>query len=232
VFLPGKFTSVLTIHADRSFAFTYQGDVQAIDINALMGKAMAMGVQAQQAKAKGAQPAAPPSLALTPEEKAKQDEDFRKVAAELTKEAGFRSVEYRGNGLFHIDYAISGTLDHAFVFPYNPDNNVIFPWIAIELRGKDLVRVKAPGFAKPNLGQMSGGMSGMNGMSTSMLEGMGMGPMEQMDGTFTLNTDAELVSQNNENGAETVGSMKTVTWKATPDTPDAPMASVRVRTLP
>ena len=59
-----------------------------------------------------------------------------------------------------------------------------------------------------------------------------IGPMEAMDGTFTLNTDAELVSQNNENGAETVGSVKTIKWTATSDTPDAPMASIRVRAIP
>ncbi|MEI9928281.1 MAG: hypothetical protein WDN44_12035 [Sphingomonas sp.] len=56
--------------------------------------------------------------------------------------------------------------------------------------------------------------------------------MTGMDGTFTLNTDAVLLSQNNEEGAETVGSVKTVTWHVTSTTPDAPMASVRVSALP
>ncbi len=74
------------------------------------------------------------------------------------------------------------------------------------------------------------------GSSLSSLSSLPVPGAEQamtgMDGTFTLNTDAVLLSQNNEEGAETVGSVKTVTWHVTSTTPDAPMASVRVSALP
>ena len=49
----------------------------------------------------------------------------------------------------------------------------------------------------------------------------------KLDGTFILDTDAEIVSQNNEEGAKTVNGRKTVTWKATPLSNTAPMAVVR-----
>jgi hypothetical protein len=49
----------------------------------------------------------------------------------------------------------------------------------------------------------------------------------KLDGTFILDTDAEIVSQNNEEGAKTVNGRKTVTWKATPLSTTAPMAVVR-----
>ncbi|MBN9918207.1 hypothetical protein JND32_15015, partial [Listeria monocytogenes] len=47
--------------------------------------------------------------------------------------------------------------------------------------------------------------------------------------TFTLDTDAEIVSQNQEDGAVTTGTRKTVTWKATPTTKDAPTAVLRFK---
>ncbi len=236
LFVPGKFQSSLTVHADRSFSFAYKGEVMAVDIQGLMAKAMKEGM-AEGAKSKGKKDAGsatpPPDFTLTPEEQAKRDETFRKLAADVVKEAGYRSVEYRGNGIFFVDYQISGVLDHGFVFPYNPDNQMILPWIAVELRGKDLVRIKAPGYGR----MKSGGVNGMEGASDmsaalSMLPG-GIGDaFTRLEGTFTFTTDAELVSQNNEEGATTVGKDKTVTWKVDTTTDDAPMASVRVKPLP
>lgn len=234
LFVPGKFDSALTIHRDRSFTFTYKGEVAALDIKGLGGKLMKMGME-QGAKAKnGAKSAAPDmsALELTAEDKAKRDETFRKLAGELAKEAGYKSVEYRGDGIFYVDFALSGVLDHSFVYPYNLDNEVVFPWLAIELRGKDSLRVKAPGFARPK-----GDPTGAGGMS-SFASGMASVPIggigeiySRMSGTFTLTTDAELLSQNNEEGAETIGSDKKIVWKIDTNTSDAPMASLRVAPL-
>ena len=55
---------------------------------------------------------------------------------------------------------------------------------------------------------------------------------DKLDGTFTLTTDAEVVSQNNEGGATAGPNGKTITWKASPLTKDAPMAVLRVAPLP
>lgn len=234
LFVPGKFESALTIHRDRTFAFTYKGEVAAIDVKGLGGKLMKIGMD-QSAKApKGGKPTPPDlsALDLTPEEKAKRDETFRKLATELAKEAGYKSVEYRGDGIFYVDFSISGVLDHSFVYPYNLDNEIVFPWLAIELRGKDAVRFKAPGFARPKGDPTgAGGMGGLSaGMASLPLAGIG-DIYGRMSGTFTLRTDAELLSQNNEEGAETIGSEKQIVWKVDTNTSDAPMASLRVTPL-
>jgi hypothetical protein len=52
-----------------------------------------------------------------------------------------------------------------------------------------------------------------------------------MDGTFTLTTDAEIVSQNQEDGARTSGTTKTIVWRVTNRSKDAPMAVLRVAGL-
>ncbi len=82
-------------------------------------------------------------------------------------------MTYLGDGKFSIDYAISGTLDHAFLWPYNVDAELMFPFIAVELRANGTVRMKAPAFANDNKSTSSMGMPGMDGASS------------QLDGVFT-----------------------------------------------
>lgn len=228
LFVPGKFTSTLHIRADRSFDFTYQGEVNAIDIAGSMGKSLGeLDTDDEDTKSnesdKDAKDAAadPLTTPTSPEERAKKDAEHRELATQLAKEAGYRSVEYRGNDQFFVDYAISGTLSHGFVFPYNQDASMLFPFVAVELRGKDGIRVKAPGFAAEDKTSELGGMGG----------GRDNADFAKVDGSFTLTTDAEIVSQNNEEGAVTAPAGKTITWKITPRTKVAPMAVLRVKAL-
>lgn len=217
LFVPGKFTSVMTVHADRSFTYSYKGEVLAVDLAGTMTKAMgglATAFANSSDDATG-NDSAPAKVEQTAEEKAEQDKKYRDVAAKLVKEAGYSVVEYRGEGKFYVEYAISGVLTHNFVFPYNQDTGMVFPFVAVELRGKDQVRVKAPGFAKQQ--DSEGGMPSSEDASANL------------DGTFTLITDAEIVSQNQEEGARTSGTSKTVTWRVTPTSEDAPMAVLRVK---
>ncbi|MEO9130098.1 MAG: hypothetical protein ABI240_02695, partial [Sphingomonas sp.] len=88
-------------------------------------------------------------------------------------------------------------------------------FIAIEVRANNTVRMKAPGFANDN-GSKGMGMPGMDKGAS------------QLDGVFTLDTNAEIVSQNNEEGPATAAGRKTVTWKVTPLTRDAPSAVLRM----
>lgn len=221
--VPGKFTSTLTINADRSFAFTYQGEVIAFDL----GKEMTRGMGDKPGKDgdDGDGDAAFSKSAFTKtedadnaaEKKAEFDRKCREIAAALAKEAGYRKAEYVGDGKFVIDYAIKSVFTHNFVYPFNMDAEAVFPFIVIEQRADGRVRVKAPGFAKDG-----GGVGGSSGMGD-------MGPAGRMEGTFTLDTDAEVVSQNNEGGATTVGGRKRVVWTVTPLTKAAPMAVLGFR---
>lgn len=233
-FSPGKFTSSLTILADRSFTFSYQGEVIAVDLAGEMAKGMGdafKGLGDDEDKSETSatamlratswQDGAPTiegdeadSDADDAEDAAQKEAKFRAIAEALTKEAGYRSVTYKGDGVFLIDYRISGKLTHNFLWPYNLDAEVIFPFVIIEMRGQNQVRVKAPAFGdndSPGKGKSGG--------------------KDKLDGTFTLVTDGELVSQNNEDGAATQGNRRTVTWKATPLTKDAPMAVIKVAPL-
>lgn len=236
-FSPGKFVSTLTILADRSFTFSYQGEVIAVDIAGEMAKGMGdafkgLGKDEDAEKKKttasllrdAAWQEGEDSRATEDEESAADDAaeaagkeaKFKAIAEALTKEAGYRSVTYKGDGVFVVDYQISGKLTHNFLWPYNLDAEVIFPFVVLELRGADAIRVKAPAF----------------GDSDSPGKGKSDDAKTKLDGTFTLITDGEIVSQNNEDGAKTDGMRRTVTWKATPLSKDAPMAVVKVAPKP
>ncbi|MBO9624352.1 MAG: hypothetical protein J7500_16710 [Sphingomonas sp.] len=247
LFTPGKFASTLDIRADRSFTFTYKGEIQALDLKRLSGKATEAAIK-EKGKDEDSDDAKDdpavltgavlvqsddkkdPDLALTPEEKAERDAEYRELATQIAKEAGYRTVEYRGDGLFWVDYAISGKLSHGFAFPYNQDAQMVFPFVVIELRGKDVVRVKAPGFAQQDSSGL-GGAGAMGAMSEGMGDGMGkaMGyESAKMAGTFTLTTNAEIVSQNQEDGARAGAAGKTIVWTVNNRTKDAPTAVLRV----
>lgn len=148
--------------------------------------------------------------------KAETEAKHKAIAEALSKEAGYRSVRYLGGGKFLIDYQVAGTLSHHLVFPFNIDAEAIVPFVAVELRANGTVRVKAPGFAnekKDQMGPMSGG-------DTSG---------DKLDGVFVLDTDAEIVSQNNEDGPVAAGGRRTISWTVTPLTRDAPSAVLRLR---
>jgi hypothetical protein len=209
LFEPGKFVSALTVNADRSFAFSYTGEVIAAEPQSSGGASSSEGGEKKEA---AAPPAAPD---------ADKEAEYRAVAEAMRKEPGFIKAEYVGNRVFMIDYRASGSLTHAFAFPFNIDAKMLLPFVAVELRGKDGVRVMAPGFANENKDQMA-----------SML------PTEskqasRLDGIFTLTTAAEIVSQNNEAGA-TAGAKggKTIAWRVNALTREAPMAVLRVAPLP
>lgn len=209
VLAPGKFTSSLIVNADRSFAFSYIGEVinAEPDGDAMSDQGSSDDNPAETAKNKA-------------KKKAEADAKNRAIAAKLSKEAGYRKVAYLGDGVFMIDYAVSGRLDHAFVWPFNIDAEVILPFIAIELRQDGVVRVKAPAFANEGK-SASPAISGMPGAES--LQGL-----SRLDGVFTLDTDAEIISQSSEDGVKLAGGRKTMVWQATPTLRSAPTAVLRL----
>ena len=219
---PGKFESTLDIRADRQFSFTYKGEIISSDMKGLGSSGEDLiGDDAPEKKDSALHKTAMQtgsSGSFDNRSAAGDEAQMQAIAAALSKEKGFRSARYMGNHRFEIDYAISGRLTHNFLFPFNSDAEIVLPFVAVELRGDDRVRVKAPGYS--------------NGFDKSR-EPMGQsGPGEDaskaLDGHFTLTTDAEIVSQNQEEGAQTIAGGKRIVWRITPLTSEAPMATLRV----
>ena len=218
---PGRFESSLDIRADRRFAFAYKGEILASD----MTPAGWTGGDrdADSPDDETAEPALLPVAAQAQEDFSADgadddDAQMQAIASALLREKGFRSARYLGDHKFEIDYAVSGRLDHAFLFPFNIDAQIILPFVAVELRGDERVRVKAPGFATGfDKSQGPGGLGGAGDKAAKAL-----------NGRFTLTTDAPIISQNQEEGAQDAPEGKRIVWTVTPLTSDAPMATLRL----
>lgn len=225
---PGKFVSTLDIRADRQFSFTYTGEILASDMKGMGSSPGAPGADplnsAPEKKDSAYRPVGLQKPAGTDERfdrPADPDDEaqMQAIAAALSKEKGFRVARYMGHHRFEIDYAISGRLTHAFLFPFNSDAEILLPFVAVELRGDDRVRVKAPGYSN----SFDKGREPLGKGST------GDDAAKALDGSFTLTTDAEIVSQNQEDGAQPSAQGKRIVWTITPLTSEAPMATLRVR---
>ncbi|MET1110487.1 MAG: hypothetical protein ABWX67_03060 [Allosphingosinicella sp.] len=216
---PGKFVSTLHIAKDRSFTFTYVGEVILLDPAAAMQQGMEDGLagsgESTPTDENGdpiANSAEPPPPAAPAAESAKSIAEAKAIAEALSKEVGYRSVEYLGKNKFRVDYSMTGKLDRSFVYPINMDAKSIIPWIAVEVRKDRTARIMAIAFGDQQTDMANAAKPDS-------------GPKER-DGTFTFTTDAELVMQNNEEGMAP-GPGKKVVWRVTPASKTVPTAVVR-----
>jgi hypothetical protein len=226
---PGKFVSTLHIAKDRSFTFTYVGEVILLDPASAMQQGMQDGLNSAAPAgeenmvdlgdpgdmtdvANSNEPAAPAAPVAPAAETAQQIAEGKAIAEALSKEVGYRSVEYLGKNKFRVDYSMTGRLDRSFVYPVNLDAKSIIPWVAVEVRKDRTARIKAIAFGDPDEGMGSAGKP----------------PSEEKErsGTFTFTTDAELVMQNNEEGMAPGPGTKVV-WRVTPTSKTVPTAVVR-----
>jgi hypothetical protein len=241
---PGKFTSALDVAGDGTFTFAYKGELIFSNNQSMMD-----GLESkpefspkceseedeprectedevaeqrrtfdQEAKERAEREAKERAEAaaflggIDPEDEASMNE----FAARLQREAGWKTVTHRGKGVFDVDYEISGKLDRDFVFPVFPRFVFIVPAVVITRRDDNAALVRAPGFGDGS--SPTGGMAGPMGGGSSKAEGV-----------FTLRTDAEVATNNSEEGAVAEGNRKKLEWRVTPLNRSTPEALLRLR---
>jgi len=216
---PGKFASNLTLNKNGGFVLDYRGEIVLQlppdvkteawrDDMATCSKAGADG-ETQQT------PCTPAEIASQKADYEKNmaskrkdnegmakafglpgldDESNRAFAAKLMKYAGWRSVTYRGKGVFDVDYHFEGTATQDFLFPMLPDNDLLIPFIAIRRRADGAVLVTAPA--------MTGGSGPLAARAgAAAAGGMKDGPVSRAEGRFTVITNGEILTNNSEDGA-------------------------------
>jgi hypothetical protein len=109
------------------------------------------------------------------------------------KYAGWRSVTYRGKGVFDVDYHFAGRATQDFLFPALPDNDLIIPFVAIRRRADGSALVTAPAFTGGG-----GPMAARAGAAAASQ--MKEGPVSRAEGRFTVITDGEVLTNNSEDG--------------------------------
>lgn len=91
------------------------------------------------------------------------------LAARLRGQAGWNAVTYRGNGIYDVDFMVSGTLDRDLTFPSIERLPAVLPFLAINRRTNGEVRIDLPimqysslGTPMGNAGQVFAQTIGMN----------------------------------------------------------------------
>jgi len=149
------------------------------------------------------------------------DASNRAFAAKLMKYAGWRSVIYRGNGVYDVDYHFAGRATQDFLFPALPDNDLLIPFIAIRRRADGSVLVTAPA-----LTGRSGPLGARAGAAAA--EGMKDGPVSRAQGRFIVITDGEFLTNNSEDGASAQANGRQVHWDVRADTNKIPETLIRL----
>lgn len=255
-FIPGKFTSSMDVTKDGNFNFAYKGEIVAIsgdkatsgltdkdddifeancftdddDLRDCTAKEVAAQrkewdagaaarakAKADEARDKGEAMVA--MMGFNP----KDPKTIDAFTAKLLKQKGWRSVVHKGDGVFEVDYAISGTLDRDFVFPLIPDVALSPPMVIARVRNDNSVSIEAPGFGSKD-------MDGKSMMAAGAPSGLGAGAQGRTDGSFTLTTNGEILTNNTDNGPTANAGKpgwRSMTWAVNPQSKKAPEALIR-----
>ena len=235
---PGKFASDLALRKDGSFVLDYRGEIILETRDAVRdGRLQASmahcrsddGTEERACSATeiAEQKAAYDKKRSDDEQAAKafglpgtDEASNRAFATKLMKYAGWRSVAYRGKGVFDVDYRFAGRLTQDFVFPLMPDNNLVIPFIAIRRRADGAVLVNAPALA--------GGANMFGPMAQQMGGDVNSAPASRAEGRFTVHTDGQVVTNNSEDGAAAYPLGQQVHWDISPGSNKIPEMLVRL----
>ena len=246
LFLPGKFTSDLEVRKDGTFTYRYTGGIYLLplafpDAKATFEPSACYDVEMEE-------------HTCPEEELAKQKREFEEQQAEkartdaqaaqiafgginpsdpkaaeeiaerLRRQKGWNRVDYKGGGLFDVDFAVSGKLDHDFAFPTVERFPLTNAFVQIALRQDGSVRIDAPGFAPSSSTMASGNM--MRGALTDPEEKNPM--IEGVDGTFTIRTDAEILANNTDEGPQKAPKGQVLSWTVNARSSAAPAVLLRL----
>lgn len=160
-------------------------------------------------------------------------EAINEFVARIKKQKGWRTVVHKGNGLFEVDYAISGRIDQDFTFPIIEKTQGLTPFVVAVARANGAVRIDAPAFAAAGQGAFMGGSMGgllpifqAMGAAGGSDEAKMFAGLPKLDGTFTLHTDGDILTNNTDDGPATQGQMRTLAWKITPRRDQPPEALI------
>lgn len=251
---PGKFTSTLDVRKDGRFTFTYLGELYFLSPDEMSDKAsksedatfqpdpctaddgatrdcssaeldqqMRQWEEREKSRASGetAQMAA-----MFGGKNMDDPQTAQEFARSLERQQGWRRVTYKGKGLFDVDYAISGTLSHDFVFPVMEQFPIVTPFVQMSLRKDGSVRIDAPAFAS---GAAGGPLKSLGAMASSDPTKKSKAPnFPKMDGTFTIISDGQILANNTDEGAQQTAAGDRLLWKVNDKTAAAPTALIRL----
>ena len=259
---PGTFTSEMQLMKDGTFAYSYDGEIQMLALTKLAEmdakyeekfeaecwdddnyetRECTLAEVSEQRAEWQAGASERRAEAERKAEQAKQmlggfdpsdPEAAQKLAEQLERQRGWETVEYKGDGIFDVDFSVSGKMTHAFAFPMVEKMPMANMFVTMMLRDGNQVRVDAPGFASQGGGNpMQGMMAGMMGLASmgKPSEGSADGKMPNIlmpKGTFTIVTDGRILANNTDEGPANTPRGQTLVWEIDQRTEQVPTALI------
>jgi hypothetical protein len=150
------------------------------------------------------------------------DASNRRFAATLMKYKGWRSVAYQGKGVFAVDYHADGSLAQDYAFPMIPDADLMLPFIAIRRRTDGAVLVTAPALTGGS------GPFGARAKSMGLPDKGNDGPASKAQGRFIIVTDAEILTNNSEDGPAPNAGGRMLKWDVDAASAKVPEALIKL----
>ena len=152
----------------------------------------------------------------------------QELAARLERQRGWQRVTYKGDGVFDVAFAVSGTLTHDFTFPTIEGMLGANAFVSVNLRDGAQVRVDAPDFSRQ---QDSNPMFGGGSLAAlaAMAEADESGDIPQIvmpEGTFTIVTDGRVLANNTDEGPAPHAAGQSLSWTIGATTRQAPTALI------
>lgn len=151
----------------------------------------------------------------------------------LKKQRGWTEVTHKGDGLFEVDYSVDGRFGQDFSFPTIERMAGLPPFLTAIVRDSGAVRIDAPGFAAAGTGPFAG-MGGLFPFFQAMAQSEGAGDdfaelaLPELDGTFTIRTDANILTNNTEDGPTLDNGWRVLSWAINPRRTNAPEALIQL----
>lgn len=153
------------------------------------------------------------------------------LAARLRRQEGFKRVDYRGDGLFEVEFSLASRMGHDFMFPTLERFPMSNSFVIANLRQGGTVRIEAPGYAAQGGGNpyqsMLAGIAAGGAVPSAASDGEST-PLPEMDGTFRIVTDGRILANNTDEGPTPGTSGQVLEWRVNARTQTAPMALIQL----
>jgi hypothetical protein len=151
------------------------------------------------------------------------------LAVRLRRQAGWKSVIYKGDGLYDVDFAIAGRIDHDFNFPTIERMAMVTPFVSLSRRNDNTVRIETPGLTMSGGSNPMAAMGGLAAMGAADKDGEKGGPkFPKIEGTFTLTTDGKILANNTDEGPQADTAGQRLSWTVDARNPAAPTALIKL----
>lgn len=155
------------------------------------------------------------------------------LAVRLRRQAGWNSVVYKGDGLYEVDFRISGRLDHDFAFPTIEKMPQVVSFFVLNRRADGSVRLDSPALADANngttpFGSMAQIIAAERAGTASDGEGKPAPKLPVLDGRFVLTTDGDILANNTDEGPKADPAGKRLEWTINERESAGPMALIQL----